>query len=138
MAAPNGGTPNNISSNVPQINISGARTHSTSSAANGSGISGHAPSTTFSRESSLGPAGSDTSESSVDSSNQLKPRKLFRIRSRAGEITFGKLMTQPQGTLNKLMEKTSNLQLHRYPDVPYSSHLGTNYEGSNGSAGTPQ
>uniref|UniRef100_A0A0B7ATZ0 Septin-type G domain-containing protein n=2 Tax=Arion vulgaris TaxID=1028688 RepID=A0A0B7ATZ0_9EUPU len=46
-----------------------------------------------SRESSVGPAGSDTSESSVDSINQQKPRKLFRIRSRAGEMTFGKLLT---------------------------------------------
>ncbi|XP_059154319.1 septin-2-like isoform X2 [Physella acuta] len=49
---------------------------------------------TPSRESSVGPAGSDTSESSVDSTNQ-KPRKLFRIRSKAGELTFGKLLTNP-------------------------------------------
>ncbi|KAK6967318.1 Septin-2 [Biomphalaria glabrata] len=47
-----------------------------------------------SRESSVGPAGSDTSESSVDSSNP-HPRKLFRIRSKAGEMTFGKLLTNP-------------------------------------------
>ena len=89
MATPHGGMAN--SSSVPTINLPAARTHANTNVGNS-----HASSTTFSRESSLGPAGSDTSESSVDSSNQLKPRKLFRIRSRAGEITFGKLMTQPQ------------------------------------------
>ncbi|XP_012942810.1 uncharacterized protein LOC106012943, partial [Aplysia californica] len=57
----------------------------------------HTHHTPASRESSVGPAGSDTSESSVDSSGnaQLKPRKLFRIRSRAGEMTFGKLLMSP-------------------------------------------
>ncbi|BFZ04410.1 hypothetical protein BsWGS_07449 [Bradybaena similaris] len=49
----------------------------------------------FSRESSVGPAGSDTSESSVDSTDQRTPRKIFRIRSKAGEMTFGKLFTSP-------------------------------------------
>lgn len=48
-----------------------------------------------SRESSVGPAGSDTSESSVDSPSQHRPKKLIRIRSRAGEMTFGKLLTSP-------------------------------------------
>ncbi|BFZ18836.1 hypothetical protein BsWGS_21875 [Bradybaena similaris] len=63
-----------------------------------SGVSNGTPSrfvNSPSRESSVGPAGSDTSESSVDSPNPHKPKKLFRIRSRAGELTFGKLLTNP-------------------------------------------
>ncbi|GFO44360.1 hypothetical protein PoB_007086500 [Plakobranchus ocellatus] len=103
MAAPNGGLSNGSSSSIPSIvNTPAPRVHPNNNNING-GSSGY-PASNVSRESSLGPAGSDTSESSVDSSNQLKPRKLFRIRSRAGEITFGKLMTQPQYRARKCLQ----------------------------------
>uniref|UniRef100_A0A0B7ADY7 Septin-type G domain-containing protein n=1 Tax=Arion vulgaris TaxID=1028688 RepID=A0A0B7ADY7_9EUPU len=49
----------------------------------------------LSRESSVGSASSDTSELSLDSPSQKSPRKVIRIKSRAGELTFGKLFTSP-------------------------------------------